>query len=141
MKEFSGLRRLTEFEIKLMPEVFFNLLLYKIKVSLFPSKKYLPKKIERSGSLTEHKKIQGNSVARIINGISIRIPWSTTCLIKVLAANKMLVKRDIPHIIHFGVKKSSDYKMEAHAWLSVNGKVLIGGENRSGFQELYQIKG
>lgn len=89
--------------------------------------------------LSEEKKIQSNSIAKIINGLSGRVPWPATCLVKVLAANKMLAKRGIPHTIHFGVKKSSDGKMEAHAWLSANNRVVIGGENLLDYKEINRI--
>lgn len=139
MMVFSGLRRLTNFELKLLPEALFHLFFFRIQVSFQPSKQYLPRNAGQSGFLSEEKKSQSNSVAKIINGLSVRVPWSATCLVKVLAADKMLKKRGIPHTIHFGVKKSPAGEMEAHAWLSVNNRVVIGGENLVDYKEINRI--
>jgi hypothetical protein len=139
MKALFGLSRLSKPELKLLPETVLHLFVFRIKVSFLPSKNYLPKNTRQTGFLSEEKKNQSNSVARIINGLSVRVPWPATCLVKVLAANKMLLKRGIPHTIHFGVKKSAAGEMEAHAWLSVNNRVVIGGENLLDFKEINRI--
>lgn len=79
---------------------------------------------------------QDSLITNIINGLSLRTPWKSTCLVKALAAQKMFSKRHIPHSIHFGVKKNDSGKLEAHAWVSVHGTVVIGGESLGEFVEL-----
>lgn len=75
-------------------------------------------------------------IASLINGLAARTPWKSTCLVKALAVHKMLKRRNIESQIHFGVKKASSVGFEAHAWLSVYGEVVIGGENLDEFVEL-----
>lgn len=80
-------------------------------------------------------------ITNIINGLSTRTPWKSTCLVKALAASKMLSKRHIPHSIHFGMKKNDSGNYEAHAWVSASGRVLIGGENVEEFKEVGRFEG
>lgn len=91
-----------------------------------------PQLTDLEGKKIPHDKI----IAGVINGLVARTPWKSTCLVKALAAHKMLKRRNISSRIHFGVKKSSDNDFEAHAWLSVGDKVIIGGENLEDFVEL-----
>lgn len=74
-------------------------------------------------------------ISGVINGLSTRTPWRSTCLVKALAAHKLLEKRGISSKVHFGVKKDLKKGFEAHAWLSVAGKALIGGENLTDYNE------
>lgn len=72
----------------------------------------------------------------MVSGLASRTPWRSTCLVKALAAHKMLEKRGIKSKVHLGVKKSGNNGLEAHAWLSVDGSVIIGGENLNEFKEI-----
>lgn len=80
-------------------------------------------------------------VANVTNGLALRTPWKSTCLVKALAASKMLSKRHIPHSIHFGMKKNDSGNYEAHAWVSAGGRVLIGGENVEEYKEVGRFEG
>jgi len=72
-------------------------------------------------------------IASIVNGLALRTPWRSTCLVKALAAHKMLSRRHVPHSIHFGVNIDPALGMKAHAWLSVGNGIIIGGENAGEF--------
>jgi hypothetical protein len=76
------------------------------------------------------------TIITVINGLSLRTPWASTCLVKVLAAHKMLTKHKILHSVHFGVRRSLSSGMQAHAWLSIGSKIVIGGNTVSDFQQL-----
>jgi Transglutaminase-like superfamily len=140
MSKFLPKRKLTTDELILIPEVFLNLLLARLKVSLFSSKKYLPfntkePPIFQTGKKTETAQI----IAGVVNGLSARTPWQSTCLVKVLALHKLLIKRKITHTLHFGIKKNADTGFGAHAWLSVDKKIIVGEEDLQDFKEISQI--
>jgi hypothetical protein len=48
----------------------------------------------------------------------------------------MLIKRNLPHSIHFGMKKDDSGKYEAHAWIAAENKIVIGGESAAEFKEV-----
>ena len=124
----------------LIPEAFYQLLMARIKVSVLKSHQYLPQVQNKKAtvvSIENFEKVQ--TITTVINGLSLRTPWSSTCLVKVIAAHKMLCKRKIPHVLHFGVQMNSSKKIKAHAWLSTGNKILVGGENAAGFKELSTI--
>lgn len=134
---FFSNHQLTAKELLLIPEAFYQLVMARIKVSVLRSQQYLPQVQNKKASaayIENFEKLQ--TIATVINGLSIRTPWPSTCLVKVIAAHKMLCKRDIPHVLHFGVQINSSKEIKAHAWLSAGSKILVGGENAAGFKEL-----
>jgi hypothetical protein len=132
--------RVTIQEISLVPTALIQLLIARVKVSFLRADQYLPKtqqKKELPPSLPSIKTVQ--QIAEVVNGVSVRTPWASTCLVKVLAAHKMLLKKNIPHILHFGLQKITPGQMKAHAWLSVSNKIIIGGEESHTYKEISRI--
>lgn len=129
--------KLTAAEFSFIPEAFWGLFMTRLKVLFFRSAKYLPSISQNiTIPLTKEKFETGKKIAVVINGLSSRTPWLSSCLVKVLATHKMLKKRKIPHTVHFGVKKTLSNSLNAHAWLSVAEEIIIGGENSNDFQEI-----
>ena len=140
MSNFLPKRKLTTNELALIPEVFLSLLIARLKVSFLPSKKYLPFNRKNSPIFYLSKKFEtAEIIAGVVNGLSERVPWRSTCLVKVLALHKMLSRRKIPHTLHFGIEKNASSGLGAHAWLSVAKKIIIGDENLQNFKEISQI--
>lgn len=140
MKTFFPNRIITANELLIVPEAFFQLFLQRIKVSFFPSRKYLPTTKEHTNIIDASEKMERvKTIASVINGLSIRTPWSSTCLVKVLAAHKMLAKHNIPHTLYLGVNNDLSKGLNTHAWLSVANKVIIGGGNLHSFKIIAQI--
>jgi hypothetical protein len=133
-------KKLTPFELSIVPEAFTQLLIQRIKVSFLPSRKYMPASVGNiSSSATNEKIASAKIIAGVINGLSIRTPFTATCLVKVLATHKMLSKRNIAHAIHCGVHINPIKKLSAHAWLSVAGKILIGGGQLGQYKEISRV--
>lgn len=65
-------------------------------------------------------------VAWAVEAASRRIP-GTTCLPRAMAAHLLLGQRGQPSGLRLGVARKSDGALEAHAWVEVQGRVVIGG--------------
>jgi hypothetical protein len=74
-----------------------------------------------------------------------RIAWSaraasralpgTTCLASAFALQRLLSRHGHASEVHIGVARGSE-GFAAHAWLTVDGRVLVGGEEQGGFTPL-----
>lgn len=137
MSSFLLHRKLSFSEILLIPEVLVFLLIFRFKVSYQTSQKWMPKvALEGSKTINSGSKEKAKLIAKVVNGLSKRTPWKSTCLVKVLAARYILNKRQIENKIHIGVDRSLKQKIGAHAWLSIGDEVILGGGNLEGFHEI-----
>jgi len=140
ISRFLPKRKLTFYEVELIPEALFQLFVARLKVSFLSSVKYLKPGDSAAFSAPDVDKMdKARIIAGIIEGLSHRTPWKSTCLVKALAARWMLQKRGIGHVLHFGVAQKPDKTFEAHAWLSVNGEVILGGGNLEKFKEIKRL--
>jgi hypothetical protein len=84
----------------------------------------------RGRSSTPHDRL-----TRAVHGASRFVPH-TTCLVKALALQTLLARRGRIGILHLGVKTTRAAGFEAHAWLEVDGEIIIGEGERHGFAPL-----
>jgi hypothetical protein len=63
-------------------------------------------------------------VGRTVARVSSRLPWHPTCLRQSLAVKRMLARRDIACRLHLGVRSAT--VGEAHAWVTVDGRAVVG---------------
>ncbi len=135
-------RPLTAKEIRLIPESFFFLLRARLAVSFQSSAAYLPRPSSEAGVpvITAPMMEAAKTIAGVIEGLSRRTPWNSTCLVRTLAAYNMLVRRNIPCMIHLGVYKNTlPGQLGAHAWLSVGEQVLVGGGRLERYSEIARL--
>jgi hypothetical protein len=85
--------------------------------------------------LTDPLKSQLEEIRYVIWSVSRFIPWKNKCLIKSLAARKMLSGRGIVSQLSMGVLKDENSKAIAHAWIK-SGEFEIVGKDGDYF-ELY----
>ena len=62
-----------------------------------------------------------------VEAASRRIP-GTTCLPRAMAVHLLLGRRGQPSELRLGVALKPGCALEAHAWVEVHGRVVIGGE-------------
>ena len=76
-------------------------------------------------------------VQETVNAITSasRLVPRATCLTQALAAKKMLARNGVNGVLKFGVKLD-DAKFEAHAWLEVDGRAVLGIGKPPAFTEL-----
>ena len=60
------------------------------------------------------------------------LPWRSVCFQRGLALHWMLRRRGVPTVLHYGVGQGSGKGLSAHVWVSLDGEILIGGEEAEG---------
>ena len=57
-----------------------------------------------------------------------RVPWKAVCFQRGLALHWMLRRRGIDSTLHYGVSRGSESGLAAHVWLSLHGRIILGGD-------------
>lgn len=71
-----------------------------------------------------------------INAARRRSWLRAMCIEAALALRSMLHSRGVPSTLHYGIRNLEDEGLKAHVWLSVNGRIAIGGETADEFAEV-----
>ena len=67
-------------------------------------------------------------VGYAVSRVARLLPWRPSCLPQALATRMMLRRRGLACVSHLGVFQTQPVK--AHAWVTVNGRVVQGGPVR-----------
>ena len=67
-------------------------------------------------------------VAFAIPRAGARVPWRSDCLVQAMAARRWLERCRVGSELHVGVRRGSERKLDAHAWLTCGNKVVTGGD-------------
>lgn len=73
-----------------------------------------------------------------------RVPWRTVCIEKGLVAQRLLRAAGIDAVLLYGARHDPQAgKLEAHVWVTVGGRAVIGGAEAPGFAAIaaYPRKG
>lgn len=54
------------------------------------------------------------------------LPWNVKCFEEVIAAKKLLEKKDIKSTLYLGVARNEENKLIAHAWLKTDNRIVFG---------------
>jgi hypothetical protein len=66
-----------------------------------------------------------------------RLPWRTMCIEQGLAAQRILRAAGIDAVLHYGARhKAAEGVLEAHVWVTVDGKPVIGGAEAQDFASI-----
>lgn len=76
---------------------------------------------------------QLKQVAWAVNTMSRHTPWQSNCLVRAMAAKRMLQSRKIVSTLYLGVTRSNPKVLEAHAWLRSGSIYLTGGQGHKHF--------
>ena len=68
----------------------------------------------------------------IQKGLALR----AVCIQKGLALQRMLRRRGFDALLHYGARNEPPGKLHAHVWVSVEGDVVMGGNERPDFAEI-----
>jgi len=92
-------------------------------------------------ALTPVQREQAQDIGRLTRMMAALLPWESQCLVQVLAARTLLARQGIPWVARFGVKIAPDGTMHAHAWLLVDGVVIIGKPGHRTFTVVGSVQG
>jgi len=73
------------------------------------------------------RRVSLQSITRSIRTASYYIP-KATCLPQALTAQHLLIWNSYPADFQIGVAKDANGKLEAHAWVTSQNKIIAGGE-------------
>lgn len=68
-------------------------------------------------------------VSKAVHAMSKVTWWESQCLVKAIAAMKMLEKRGVPSTLYLGSGRDDQGRMIAHAWLRSGSFYVTGNEN------------
>jgi hypothetical protein len=86
---------------------------------------------KEDGSLTplsSHQLALIDRVAFTVPRVAARVPWRADCLVQSLAAKHWLDRDGVPSQLVIGVRKDGALPLDAHAWLKVGDRVVVGGD-------------
>jgi hypothetical protein len=84
-----------------------------------------------------HQAISTADCVWAVEAAARRLPWRTMCIEKGLVVQRMLRRAGIDAALHYGARHRPDSrKLEAHVWVMVAGRAVIGGEEARGFAEI-----
>jgi len=127
MRQFHKFRRLTSSDRHLLLEAAVLLAAIRVALSLisFPSLQSL---VVRAASRLRRASTEPLPPHRIAWAVAVagrHVPGST-CLIRALAAQALLVRRDQDAVFRIGVATGRDRALSAHAWVESSGEIIVG---------------
>jgi len=66
-------------------------------------------------------------VAWAIAAAARRAPWRAVCFHEAIAAQRMLARRGVAAVAHYGVLRDDQGHLPAHIWISVADRIVVGG--------------
>jgi Transglutaminase-like superfamily len=126
MKQLLKLLRLTSKDGNLLINTFILLGLVKLGLWLLPFQT-----LRRIlGNISQpNPKLNQTSLSRIIWAVNVStryMPSGAKCLARALTCQILMTQRGYSPELRIGVAKSEEGKLEAHAWVESQGKVVIG---------------
>ncbi len=67
-------------------------------------------------------------------------PGGSNCLTEALAAQVLLARRGCPACLHIGVAKGEGGRLNAHAWVESQGRIVIGGSELGRYTPLSAVE-
>ena len=66
--------------------------------------------------------------------IAKQVPFRALCFEQGLALQRMLRRRGVDARLHYGIGKNEANRIEAHVWINVGDRVVIGEQGLGQFQ-------
>ena len=79
-------------------------------------------------------------IGRAVSFAANNVPWRADCFPQVIAARMLLRRYGYTSCIHLGVARIGDDELTGHAWITCGETVVIGGELRERYTELYVLQ-
>lgn len=88
-------------------------------------------------NLAPEKWPDAQRVSRAIHAIARRTPWTSTCLMQAVAAQRMLRRRGIASVCYLGISTGNAFDadpLSAHAWVCAGDHMITGFCNESDYR-------
>ncbi|WP_263416626.1 lasso peptide biosynthesis B2 protein [Terriglobus albidus] len=79
-------------------------------------------------------------VREAMGGILRRIPWRPTCLMRAIAAQRVLARRQVASCLTLAVLPTAGTTVNAHAWLEAAGIVVTGRSEMGRYAPIYHFR-
>lgn len=79
-------------------------------------------------------------IGRAVSFAANNVPWRAGCFPQVIATRMLLRRYGYASCIHLGVARIGDDELAGHAWITCGETVVIGGELRERYTELYVLQ-
>ena len=119
-------------ERRALAEAVVGLVVVKIAIRILPFRHTarlvgLTRDATESG-VTDRQLARAERIGWAIRTAAVRLPWTSTSLVRALAAAALLRPRGIPAQLHLGVATAVLHNggFAAHSWISCDGRVLVG---------------
>jgi hypothetical protein len=131
---------------QILAKTFFLLLTIRLGMWLVPFRtlqrslnKFFPCPVGAAGRSPSPEKIQlAKKLSWAVRAASWYVP-SATCLAQALTLQTLLSREGTHSDLAIGVARGDESGIAAHAWLEIEGTVIIGGEERDQFTRLKKL--
>lgn len=94
----------------------------------------------RFGSIRPHRtrdRLTADDCVWAVETAARYLPLRTMCIEKGLTAQRLLRRSGLSARLHYGARQNPQTsKLEAHVWVTLDGAILIGGDEAASFAEV-----
>jgi len=72
----------------------------------------------------------------MVKAMATRVPWRAMCFERGLAVQWMLRRRGYDAQLVYGARLAGETDLDAHVWVTLDDRILIGGEQAAEYQRL-----
>jgi len=146
-RRVAGLARMPLERQVLLVEAAIDLLASRVLLMTVPFPKlarrwgaFVPPSDSRAGSglapAAEPQAAIARKVGDAVRRAARNVPFGAVCLPQAMAARRMLARRQVHSVMHFGAAKGQEKPIDAHAWLDAAGVKVTGYPVANGFVEM-----
>ena len=146
-RRVAALARTPLYRQALLVEASVDLLVSRVLLKTVPFPKlaqrwgaFVPPSDPRAGSgllrTSDEPAVIAGRVGDAVRRAARNVPFGAVCLPQAMAARRMLARRGVPSVMHFGAAKGQDKPIDAHAWLDAAGVKVTGYPVANGFVEI-----
>jgi hypothetical protein len=82
--------------------------------------------------------LEARAVSQVVDFLSQRLPVRSVCFHRAIAVDRMLRRRRIAHVMHYGVLRENG-ALKAHVWVTSAGVGVIGLAEAAPYTEIAQF--
>jgi hypothetical protein len=136
-----GFRRLALADIPVFASAIVVVLLVRLALWLMPSRvvlRFVSQMVETAPTAAQPTPAV-RQLGWAVRAVSRRVPRAH-CLTQALATQILLARRGSSSLLRIGVARDTDKVFAAHAWVEIEGGILVGGSGASRFKILPELR-